>query len=178
MIFTPTRLEGVFHIIPDRQTDSRGYFARVFCQREFAEHGLHTQYRQHAISHNETSGTLRGLHFQRHPDAEIKLIQCVRGIVFDVVVDVRRGSPSFGKWLSFTLSAQNGDMLYVPEGCAHGFQTLSDDAMVHYCISTEYNVQSSSGIRWNDPKLGIIWPRPVTVISERDRTLPSLEALM
>lgn len=150
----------------------------MFCEREFAEHGLRTHYGQHSLSYNEARGTLRGLHFQRYPHGEVKLVQCVGGIVFDVVVDARRDSPSFGRWVSYTLSAENGEMLYVPEGCAHGFLTLSDHAMVHYCISGAYSPQASSGIRWDDPKLGIVWPRSVAIVSERDLALPGLESLM
>jgi dTDP-4-dehydrorhamnose 3,5-epimerase len=172
-----TPLAGAFVIEPERAEDDRGYFARTFCEMEFEKHGLNPRVTQCSVSQNRWQGTLRGLHFQKVPAEEAKLVRCPRGAIFDVVVDLRPGSSTFGHWFAETLSALNGWMLYVPEGCAHGFQALSDDVEVAYQMSTAYRPELSIGIRWNDPRLGIAWPLPDPILSDRDRALPLLEEL-
>jgi dTDP-4-dehydrorhamnose 3,5-epimerase len=144
---------------------------------EFEKHRLNPRVTQCSVSQNRRQGTLRGLHFQKAPAEEAKLVRCPRGAIFDVVVDLRHGSSTFGHWFAETLSALNGWMLYVPEGCAHGFQSLSDDVEVAYQMSTAYRPELSIGIRWNDPRLGIAWPLPDPILSDRDRALPLLEEL-
>jgi dTDP-4-dehydrorhamnose 3,5-epimerase len=172
-----TPLAGAFLIKPARAEDDRGYFARIFCEAEFRKRGMNPQVSQCSVSQNRRQGTLRGLHFQKAPAEEAKLVRCPRGAIFDVVVDLRSGSSTFGRWFAETLSAVNGWMLYVPEGFAHGFQSLSDDVEVAYQISTAYRPELSDGIRWNDPRLGITWPIPNPILSDRDRALPLLNEL-
>jgi dTDP-4-dehydrorhamnose 3,5-epimerase len=169
-----TVLADVYRIVPDRHADARGFFGRVFCERTLDEWGLHSHYVQHSVSFNKEMGTLRGLHLQRSPHAEVKLVQCLHGGIFDVVVDVRPESPNFGRWTGVELSAANGEILYVPEGFAHGFVTLTDEATLHYCISVEYEPAVAAGLRWNDPDVGIAWPLAPRIISDRDLTLMSL----
>jgi dTDP-4-dehydrorhamnose 3,5-epimerase len=159
---------------PERHEDERGYFARLWCEREHAEQGLNTNLTQINVSHNRVQGTLRGMHFQIAPHAEIKIVRCNRGSIFDVVVDVRSDSPTYCRWQGFQLNQANGDMLYVPEGFAHGFLTLSDDVEVYYQMSTGYSAESARGLRWDDPALGIDWPGEVKVISQRDLDWPRL----
>jgi dTDP-4-dehydrorhamnose 3,5-epimerase len=161
-------------IQPERHEDERGYFARLWCEREFAEQGLNTNLTQINVSHNRVQGTLRGMHFQIAPYTEIKIVRCNRGSIFDVVVDVRSDSPTYCRWQGFQLNQSNGDMLYVPEGFAHGFLTLSDDVEVYYQMSTGYSAQSARGLRWDDPALEINWPGEVKVISQRDQDWPRL----
>jgi dTDP-4-dehydrorhamnose 3,5-epimerase len=172
-----TALAGVYRIVPDRHADARGFFGRVYCERALREWGLHSHYVQHSVSFNKERGTLRGLHFQRPPHAEIKLIQCLHGRIFDVVVDVRRESPDFGRWTGLELSAESGEILYVPERFAHGFVTLTDEATLHYCISVEYEPTAATGLRWDDPDVGIAWPLLPRIISERDLSLMNLKQL-
>jgi dTDP-4-dehydrorhamnose 3,5-epimerase len=172
-----TTLPDVYRIVPDRHADARGYFGRVYCERTLDGWGLHAHYVQHSVSFNTERGTLRGLHLQRSPHAEVKLVQCLHGGVFDVVVDVRPGSAHFGRWTGVELTAANGEILYVPEGFAHGFVTLTDAATLHYCISVEYEPTAATGLRWDDPDVGIAWPIVPRIISERDRSLMSLKQL-
>jgi dTDP-4-dehydrorhamnose 3,5-epimerase len=172
-----TSLAGAFVIEPERIEDDRGYFARTFCEEEFGKHGLNPRVTQCSVSQNRRRGTLRGLHFQKAPAEEAKVVRCARGAIFDVVVDLRAGSPTFGRWFAETLSELNGWMMYVPEGCAHGFQALSDGVEVAYQMSTTYRPDLSVGIRWNDPVLGIAWPLPDPILSDRDRALPLLQEL-
>ncbi|MBI1360384.1 MAG: dTDP-4-dehydrorhamnose 3,5-epimerase [Alphaproteobacteria bacterium] len=172
MRFTPLDIKGAWLIDIEPIADERGSFARTVCAREFAQHGMATNYPQHSISHNLKKGTLRGMHFQTAPHAEAKLVGCIRGAIFDVCLDLRPDSPSFLRWQGFELSAENQRQLYIPEGCAHGFQALSDDALVNYRISEFYAPDASVGYRYNDPKFAISWPLPVTMISDRDRDLP------
>ncbi len=174
MRFLPTELDGVMLLQPERNEDERGYFARLWCEREFAEQGLNTNLTQINVSHNRVRGTLRGMHFQIAPHAEIKIVRCNRGSIFDVVVDVRSDSPTYCRWQGFQLNQANGDMLYIPEGFAHGFLTLSDDVEVYYQMSTGYSAESARGLRWDDPALGIYWPGEVKVISQRDQDWPRL----
>lgn len=168
MKFERTLLEGVVRCQQERVRDERGFFARTFCVDEFAGQGLATEFIQFSTSFTARRGSVRGMHFQTPPHEEIKLIRCTRGAIWDVIVDIRRGSPSYRHWQGFDLSAENGDALYVPAGFAHGFQTLTDDAEVFYMISALYVPGVASGIPYDDPSLGINWPLKPTVISKRD----------
>jgi dTDP-4-dehydrorhamnose 3,5-epimerase len=173
MIFHETALEGVFVILPERSVDERGYFARTWCRRVFEERGLNPGLVQCGTSFNKRKGTLRGMHYQMSPHQEAKLIRCTRGSIHDVVIDLRLDSPNHKRYVSVRLSAQDGKMLYVPEGFAHGFQTLEDDSEVFYQISEFYYPEASGGVRWNDPVFGIEWPHTeVRIISERDKNWP------
>jgi dTDP-4-dehydrorhamnose 3,5-epimerase len=174
MTFTELALKGTFLIELDRQEDGRGFFARTFCIEEFAARGLNPTIAQCSVSFNRRRGTLRGLHYQAPPHEEAKLVRCTAGAVFDVVVDLRPGSSTFKHWLGIELSAENHRMVYIPEGFAHGFQTLADDTEVFYQISTVYVAEAARGIRWDDPELGIRWPAAADrVISPRDLLLPT-----
>jgi dTDP-4-dehydrorhamnose 3,5-epimerase len=177
--FLQTEINGATLVDPERFVDERGFFARTWCQREFSANGLNSELAQCSISFNRRTGTLRGLHYQKTPFAEAKLIRCTTGSIFDVIVDLRLESPSFLKHFAITLSSDNPLMLYVPEGCAHGFQTLTDNCEVFYQISQFYSANHAAGFRWNDPAFGIDWPLEVSVISERDKCYADfcLEAL-
>jgi dTDP-4-dehydrorhamnose 3,5-epimerase len=170
VIFQATAIPGAFIIELERHCDERGLFARTWCPREFKAHGLNPRLAQCSVSFNPRKGTLRGLHYQAAPHEEAKLVRCTRGAIFDVVVDVRPHSPTVRKWVSVELTADNRHMFYIPEGCAHGFQTLEDDSEVFYQISAFYYPESARGVRWNDPAFAIVWPAEVRVISQRDRT--------
>ena len=172
MIYNYTQISGVILIESERQSDPRGYFARTYCAEEFRDLGLCAQFAQCSTSFNATRGTLRGLHYQAAPAAEAKLVRCVQGALFDVAVDIRPESPTFGQWFGAPLTAANGHMLYIPEGCAHGFQTLVDDTEILYQISVPYEADLSRGIRWDDPEIAIDWPQKEAILSERDQTLP------
>jgi dTDP-4-dehydrorhamnose 3,5-epimerase len=158
MLFTELALPGAFVVHPERLQDSRGYFARTFCNDEFAARGLAGDFVQCSTSFNVRSGTLRGMHFQRAPYEEIKLVRCTRGAVFDVIVDLRPNSPGFCQWYALELTAGNGYAVYVPGGFAHGFQTLVDEAEVFYQMTERYHPEFAAGVRWNDPRFGIDWP--------------------
>jgi dTDP-4-dehydrorhamnose 3,5-epimerase len=168
MIFTETKLEGVYVIAPEFIEDERGFFARLWTPEEFEERGLNPRLVQSNISYNRKRGTLRGMHFQVKPHEEAKLVRCTRGALYDVALDVRPDSPTYLQWEPVELTEENRLMFYVPEGFAHGYQTLSDDTEVFYQMSELYHPQAARGLRWDDPKLGINWPLPVSVISERD----------
>ncbi len=169
MIFTETKLAGAYINEPERFSDARGFFARAFDQEAFAARGLNATIVQCNISHNRLRGTLRGMHFQAAPHAETKLIRCTAGAVYDVIIDLRPDSPTFCQWVSVELSADNRRLLYVPEGCAHGLQTLADDTEVYYQMGAPYVAAAARGVRYDDPAFGIAWPLPVTVIADRDR---------
>lgn len=169
MTFSETRLAGTFVIEIERHEDERGYFARTFGADEFARAGLNPLTAQCSTSFNRIAGTVRGMHFQASPHAECKLVRCTRGAIYDVAVDLRDGSPTYCEWFGIELTPDNDRMLYIPEGFAHGFQTLEDRTEVAYQISHEYVPSHARGVRWDDPAFGIDWPRDVTVISERDR---------
>ena len=175
MIFTPTPLPGVFRIEPERQGDERGFFARTFCRREFQTHGIAFEPVQCSTSFNARRGTLRGLHYQAEPHAETKIVRCTRGRIFDTVVDLRADSPSFRKAFTEILTPDNGVLLFVPEGCAHGFLTLADESEVEYMISESYRPELARGVRWDDPVFAIAWPETPIVISDRDRNWPDLK---
>jgi dTDP-4-dehydrorhamnose 3,5-epimerase len=167
--FVPTRFEGAWLIESEPHVDERGAFARTWCKREFAARGLETEIAQASVSFNRIAGTIRGLHFQRAPHDEAKLVRCTRGGLFDVIVDLRRDATTFGLWQAFELTQDNRRQVYVPRGFAHGFQTLEDDTEVDYHISTFFAPEAATGLRWDDPVLAIEWPLPVSVISEKDR---------
>jgi dTDP-4-dehydrorhamnose 3,5-epimerase len=175
VLFQETKLSGVFEIQIERLRDERGFFARTWCQKEFAERGLNPRLVQCSISFNTRRGTLRGIHFQVAPHAEVKLVRCTRGAIYDVVVDLRRSSPTFKDWIGLTLTSQKGNMLYIPEGCGHGFLTLENESEVFYQMSEFYDAELARGVRWDDPAFGIAWPGAVEVISQRDRTYPAFE---
>ena len=170
MIFSKTKLGGAFLIDLDRNVDSRGFFARVFCVDEFRDHGLKPEVAQCSISFNHLKGTLRGMHWQAAPKAEAKLIRCTRGAIFDVIVDLRPNSPTRLQHITADLSADNGRMLYIPEGFAHGFQTLANDTEVFYQMTESFEPDCGRGARWNDPAFDIEWPLPNPIMNDRDRT--------
>ena len=172
MIFTPTALAGVYLVEPERQHDARGFFARTYDADELRAHGLTPDISQCSVSYNSAAWTLRGLHYQIAPYAEAKLVRCTQGAIFDVVVDLRPASPTYCQWVSAELTAENRYQVYVPEGCAHGFLTLTDAAEVFYQISAAYRPEAGAGVRWNDPAFGIRWPREPAVIAERDAGYP------
>lgn len=172
MFFTEAKLKGAFVIGLDRKADLRGFFARTFCVQEFEAHGLSPRVAQCNMSYNRHRGTLRGMHWQAPPSAEAKLIRAVRGSVLDVIVDLRPGSPTYLQHVAVELTASNGQMLYIPEGFAHGFQTLEDETEVFYQMSEFHAPEQARGARWNDPAFGIAWPLPDPTMSDRDRTWP------
>lgn len=173
MRFTPTIIPGLTVIHLEPLHDERGFFARSWCRREFEAHGLNSNCMQCNVAYNLHENTLRGLHYQAPPHEEAKLIQVLRGAVYDVVFDVRPTSPTFQKWFSLELSAANHQMLYVPEGCAHGYLTLTDDCQMSYQMTAEYDPASGRGVRWNDPLLAGAWPRIPQHMSERDQSFPN-----
>lgn len=172
MIFSPLPLAGPCLLDIEPHPDPRGFFARLWCRREFAEHGLETEFVQDSVSFNARKGTLRGMHFQAEPYQEAKLIRCIRGAIRDVVIDLRPGSPSFGRWTGVELAAPSHRALYVPKGFAHGFQCLQDETEIHYRISAFHVPEAARGYRHDDPAFAIDWPLPVSVMSERDRSWP------
>lgn len=170
MKFTETTVQGAYLIDPEPRGDERGFFARLWCRDEFAAHGLTTDFVQCNGSFSVHRGTLRGLHYQAAPFGEVKLVRCVRGSVFDVLVDLRADSPTYTRWFGVELTAENHRMVYVPEGCAHGYLTLEDRSEVEYPVSRAYKPDAERGIRWNDPRFAIAWPlgEPLT-LSSKDR---------
>ena len=159
-------------VLPEPNQDERGFFARTWCQKEFEAHGLNSRLVQCNLSGNTREGTLRGMHYQVEPYAEAKLVQCTRGKIYDVVLDLRPDSTTYKEWIGKTLSAEEHGMLYIPEGCAHGFLTLTDETEVFYQMSEFYKPEAARGVRWNDPAFQIVWPAAVQVISDRDRAYP------
>jgi dTDP-4-dehydrorhamnose 3,5-epimerase len=172
VIFRETRLAGAFVIEPEKREDDRGFFARTFCREEFSAHGLNPDIAQCNVSFNKRKGTLRGMHYQARPFAEAKLVRCTAGAIFDVIIDLRKSSETFRGHFAVELCASNGKMLYIPEGFAHGFQTLLDNTEVFYQMSQPYAAQCARGVRWNDPAFGIEWPPAERTILERDRDYP------
>src|SRR3569623_1171747 len=168
MKFKPLPLPGAMEIDIEPERDARGLFARMFCADEFAAHGLPSHFAQHSLSHNEYAGTLRGLHYQTG-EGEAKLVRCVAGRAFDVIVDLRRTLPTYGRWCAVELAADRRNAVFVPSGCAHGFQTLTERTELHYLIDVSYDARAAAGIRWNDPSLAIAWPLADPILSERDR---------
>lgn len=172
MFFTETELAGAYIIDLDRREDNRGFFARTWAQEEFEAHGLNTRVVQANMSYNHTRGTLRGMHYQRAPYAETKLVRCVQGAIYDVIIDLRPESATYKRWIGVELTAENRRALFIPEGFAHGFQTLADNSDVTYQVSEFYTPGAEGGIRYNDPAFEIQWPLEVTVISEKDKQWP------
>jgi dTDP-4-dehydrorhamnose 3,5-epimerase len=174
MIFTETKLKGACLVDQERREDERGYFARTFCVREFEAHSLNPAFVQFSVSLSRQRGTVRGMHYQLPPACEAKLVRCTAGALYDVIVDLRPGSPTYLQHVGVELSARNGRALYIPEMFAHGFQTLEKDTEVFYQISAFYAPDKSIGIRHDDPKLGIRWPLEASVVSDKDRSWPLL----
>lgn len=172
MRFFETNLEGARLIDPEPIRDERGFFLRTFCVKEFAAQGLETNFVQHSLSYSAARGTLRGMHFQTPPHSEAKLVDCVKGAIWDVIIDIRLHSPTYRRWQGFELAAETRRQLYIPAGFAHGFQTLSDDSEVRYLISAFYEPSAAFGIRHDDPAFAIPWPLPVAAMSAKDRAWP------
>ncbi len=168
MKFTETPLPGAFVVDVECHYDERGMFARTYCHEEFQQHDICLPVEQCSVSFNLQRGTVRGMHFQIEPATEIKLVRCTRGAIYDAIVDVRRDSPTYGHWFAAELSATNHRAMYVPPYCAHGFQTLADESEVFYQISGRHAPEWARGLRWNDSRLSIAWPLPVSMISPRD----------
>jgi len=176
LIFVETKLRGAYIIEPEKREDERGFFARSWCEKEFAEHGLSSRTVQCNISFNKRRGTLRGMHYQAEPWEEAKLVRCTQGAIYDVIIDLRPGSPTYKQHVAQVLTAKNHKMFYVPERFAHGFQVLEDQTEVFYQMSGFYAPQFARGVRWNDPAFGIEWPIGEPIILERDRTYPDFVA--
>ena len=172
MIFTETNLRGAFIIEIERQEDYRGFFARSWCQREYEKHGLNPRFVQCNVSFNKKKGTLRGMHYQVPPYAEVKLVRCTTGSIYDVIIDLRPESPTFMRYCGIILSAENRKAVYIPENFAHGFQTLENNTEVFYQMSEFYVPESARGIRWDDPAFGVQWPPDERIISHKDRAYP------
>ena len=176
MIFAATAIPDAKIIDIEERRDERGFFARTWCQRELAAQGLVTDIAQESVSFSRHKGTMRGLHYQRPPHGEVKIVRCIRGAIYDVIVDIRPDSPSFLRAVGVELTALNRRALYVPNGCVHGFLTLADETEVAYLISAFYVPEASAGYRYNDPAFAIAWPAPIAVISERDKSWPDFKA--
>ena len=175
MIFNEAPLAGAFTIDLNKIGDDRGFFARMYCEREFGEHGLVTHFVQMNNSLSAERGTLRGMHYQLAPSAEVKVVRCVRGALYDVILDLRPDSPTFGKHFGAELTAENRRMMYVPQGFAHGFLTLSDDTEAVYLVSSYYDPDRERGVRFDDPKFAIEWPEAPAVVSDKDRAHPDFD---
>jgi dTDP-4-dehydrorhamnose 3,5-epimerase len=168
MLCSPTKIAGVFVLEQERKHDERGFFARTWCAEELSRNGVANVLSQASLSYNVRKGTLRGMHYQIAPGDEQKLVSVVHGAIYDVALDLRPESPTFCQWFACELTAKNGRMLYIPSGCAHGFQTLEDDTLVDYKISVPFAAELARGVRWNDPAFRIEWPDGDRVMSERD----------
>lgn len=175
MRFIPTSLAGAYIVEPEKLEDERGFFARTWCQTEFAEQGLESHLVQCSISFNHRKGTLRGMHFQLPPAAETKLVRCTQGAMYDVIVDLRGNSKTYGQWTAVELTSTNRRALYIPQGFAHGFQTLEDNTEIFYQMSEFYAPDAARGFRWDDPAFAIQWPEVISIMSERDRTYDTYE---
>jgi dTDP-4-dehydrorhamnose 3,5-epimerase len=170
--FVETPIAGLFVVEIEPRNDDRGFFARSFCVDEFQAHGLERTVDQCNVSFNAKAGTLRGLHYQVEPHGEAKLVRCTRGAIFDVAVDIRPGSNTYLKWYAADLTSENRRMMFIPQGFAHGFQTLVDESEVFYLMFESYHPESARGLRWDDPRIGIAWPLAELIISEKDRLYP------
>lgn len=175
MLFNKTPLDGAYTIDLEKRGDDRGFFARLFCEKEFGAVGLETHFVQINNSTSAKRGTLRGMHFQLPPAAEVKVVRCIKGALFDVIVDLRPDSPTFKQWYGAELSAENRRMMYVPRGFAHGFITLVDDTEAFYLVSAFYAPECERGLRFDDPAIGIEWPLPPTEMSDKDKKWPDLD---
>jgi len=177
MIFSETKLNGAYVIEPEKYEDERGYFARVFCENEFKSHGIKLNMVQSNIGFSSKKGTIRGLHYQVYPHAEVKLIRCLSGSIFDVIIDLRPESPTYRQWFGIELNSKNNQMLLVPEYFAHGYQSLVDNTEVFYQVSQFYMADAERGIRWDDPAFNIQWPEMIhPIISEKDKSWPDFLA--
>lgn len=174
MLFSQSPIPGVWIVEPTPHQDNRGHFFRAWCSQEFTDHGIQFHPVQSNMGFSTQRGTIRGMHFQAEPALEAKLIRCTRGAMFDVAVDLRPDSPNYMQWFGIELSAQNGRMLYIPEGCAHGYQTLEDATEMHYMTSAVYTPSAAHGVRYNDAAFGIRWPLPPSAISDQDSNWPLL----
>lgn len=172
MKFIKTPIEGAMIIELEKHEDHRGYFARGFCKHEFDAEGLEHDIVQCNFSKSRKKGTLRGLHYQSKPHREVKMVRCINGAIYDVIVDLREESPTYKKWFGIELTDENYKMLYIPKGLAHGFQTLKEDSVIFYMVTEFYNKEAEGGVRWNDPVFGIDWPLEVTEISDKDKVYP------
>lgn len=172
MKFTETPIHGAMIIELEKHEDHRGYFARGFCKKEFESHGLDHQIVQCNFSKSHHKGTLRGMHYQEKPFSEVKMVRCIKGSIYDAIVDIREDSPTYMKWFGVELTEENYKMLYIPKGLAHGFQTLQDDSVIFYMVTEYYNKDAEGGVRWNDPAFNIKWPLDVSEISDKDKTYP------
>lgn len=175
MIFTETKLKGAVVIEPEKLSDERGYFARAFCRWEFLKHGLNSHIVQCSVSFNKVKGTFRGMHYQLSPFDEDKIVSCVKGAILDYIVDLRKDSATFGKWISIELSEENGHLLYVPRGFAHGFLTLQDETQLFYQMTQYHHAEYAKGFRFDDPAFEISLPFDPVVISKKDRTYPNIK---
>lgn len=172
MTFHPCFIDGVWEIALEPRGDDRGWLVRTFCEEAFARRGLNVRWPQANTTRTRARGSIRGLHWQAEPQPEAKLVRCSRGVAWDVVVDVRPASPTFGKWVAFELSEERPVEIYIPAGCAHGFQCLTGDVELNYLMSAAYDPALARGLRWDDPTVDVRWPLEATVISDRDRSLP------
>jgi dTDP-4-dehydrorhamnose 3,5-epimerase len=177
MIFLKTNLQDAYLIEPEKRADDRGFFARAWCKNEFEAEGLVSSLAQSNLSFNKYKGTLRGMHFQLEPFSEVKLVRCTRGSVYDVIIDLRPASPTYRQWFGTELTPDNHKMMYVPQGFAHGYQTLEDDSEVFYQVSQFYTPGAEGGVRYNDPLFGIKWPLEVTNISDKDAIWPDYKII-
>lgn len=175
MKFIETKLKGAYIIEPERLEDERGFFARTFCQKEFDAHGLNPRLVQCSISYNKNRGTLRGMHYQVAPMAESKLVRCTKGAIYDVIIDLNPQSPTYCQWIAVELNNENRNMIYIPEGFAHGFQTLENDTEVFYQMSEFYAPEYARGVRWDDPAFGIVFPLKNKILSEADKNFSLME---
>lgn len=175
MKFTETPIRGAMIVELEKHEDHRGFFSRAFCKKEFENHGLENQIVQCNFSKSRKKGTLRGLHYQSEPHSEVKMVRCVNGSIYDVIVDLRKGSPTYKQWFGLKLSEENYKMLYIPKGLGHGFQTLEEDSVLFYMVTEFYNREAEGGVRWNDPAFGIEWPLDVSDISEKDKAYPDFK---
>ncbi len=175
MIFSETKIKGAFIIDPELITDERGFFARSFCKEELQKQGLETDIVQCNISYNKKKGTLRGMHYQVPPFEEAKIVSCTKGSIYDVVVDLRRDSPTFKKWVAAELSEKNFKMVYIPRGCAHGFQTLDNNSIVYYQMTEYFHPECARGLPWDNLSIGIVWPVPDMIMSEKDKNYKDFE---
>ena len=176
MEFIETKLSGAFVVEAEKHGDPRGFYTEIWIRRELEERGLDAHITQCSLSYNIKSGTLRGMHYQRAPHAQTKMVRCARGAIYDVMIDLRSDSPTFGQWVGAELTAENYRMLYIPKGFAHGFQTLTDASELAYLICGEYTPKAEAGVRWDDPFFAIDWPLDVTVISPRDANFANFQA--
>lgn len=172
MVFHPTKIEGVYMIEQETREDGRGYFARIFAKEELEREGISFELVQASHSFTKDKGIIRGMHFQKEPKAEDKIVQCIRGKIYDVVVDLRKDLPTFGKWIAEELSPENKKMFFIPKGCAHGFETLTDNCLVQYFMNEFYSPEHASGVRWDDPFFNITWPILNPKPSDKDKGWP------